>query len=395
MRPAYAPGRRVALILAADAGTRSIRQDRLVRWISRTTIRRSADYLIPWGVAILTALPILDARQPNDLFDLLLAIALAGIQGAALRWRRTHPEAVLAITLAGSAATMLLAHETLLPLSALFALGSFAAARPPRLSLAALAAVLLVTCLNFFFDEIATGDAAFAMAVAGAAWALGEAARNRRAAIDEEARRAVGEEQARIARELHDVIAHSVSVMVVQAAAADDVFDSQPQQARAALRSIESSGREAMGELRRLLAAVKAGDPVSGPQPGLAGLDELAERIRAGGVEVEVRREGRPKALAPGVDVSAYRIVQEALTNTLRHARARTAEVVVRFADGTLELVIEDDGLGAKSDGTGEGGHGIVGMRERAALLGGTLEATPLPGRGFRVRARLPLESAA
>jgi signal transduction histidine kinase len=365
-----------------------------VRGNWRSRLSRIGDYLIPWGVGILIALTILDERQPNDWFDLVLAISLGAVQGGALRWRRTHPGPVLTIALVGGALTMLLAPQMVLPLAGLFAIGSYAAHRPPRESRLALAAIALVASLNFLFPEVAAGDAAFAIAACGAAWALGEATRNRHVAIEEEARRAVSEEQARIARELHDVIAHSVSVMVVQAAAADDVFESQPEQARAALRSIESSGREAMGELRRLLAAVKAGDPESGPQPGLDQLDELVERIRTGGVQVIVRREGEPAALAPGVDLSAYRIVQEALTNTLRHARAGSAEVLVRFAGDTLELVIDDDGLGAKANGQGGGGHGIVGMRERAALIGGTLEAGPLPERGFRVRARLPLEPA-
>ena len=361
--------------------------------VARRRLSRVGDFVIPWGVGVLIALTILEERQPNDLVDLGIAIGLGGLQGTALRWRRTHPEPVMAIALAGGVATMLIATEMVLPVAGLFAMGSFAATRPPRRSLPALGGLMLVAGLNFLFPEVAAGDAAFAVAVSVVPWALGEAVRNRRVAIHEEAQRAVGEEQARIARELHDVIAHSVSVMVVQAAAADDVFDSQPEQARTALRSIESSGREAMGELRRLLAAVKAGDPESGPQPGLDRLDELVERIRSGGVEVIVRREGEREALAPGVDLSAYRIVQEALTNTLRHARASSAQVVVRFADGVLELVIDDDGLGANANGTGEGGHGILGMRERAALIGGTLEAGPLPRGGFRVHARLPLES--
>jgi signal transduction histidine kinase len=360
----------------------------------RKRLSRAGDFLIPWGVGVLIALSILEDQQPNGWFDLGLAVGLGALQGGALRWRRTHPGTVLVIALVAGAVTLLLAPKSVLPLAGVFAIGSYAAARPPRKSLPALGALVLVAGLNFLFPDVPAGDAAFAVVVCGGAWALGEATRNRRAAIDQEARRAVGEEQARIARELHDVIAHSVSVMVVQAAAADDVFDSQPEQARAALRSIESSGREAMGELRRLLAAVKAGDRESEPQPGLDRLDDLVDRIRSGGVEVLVHHEGEPETLAPGVDLSAYRIVQEALTNTLRHARATTAEVLVRFDDGMLELVVEDDGLGAKADGTGEGGHGILGMHERAALIGGTLEAGPLPEGGFRVRAHLPLEPA-
>ena len=178
------------------------------------------------------------------------------------------------------------------------------------------------------------------MVVVLAAWSFGEVARNRRAAIEEAMRRAAGEEQARIARELHDVIAHSVSVIVVQAAAAREVFEAQPEQARAALHSIETAGRDALRELRLLLAAVRPGadaDPTH-PQPGLDRLDELAEPLRAAGLDVAVRREGVTRTVPAGVDLSAYRIVQEALTNTLRHAHATRAEVTVRLGSDLLEL---------------------------------------------------------
>ncbi|HYN51061.1 MAG TPA: sensor histidine kinase, partial [Thermoleophilaceae bacterium] len=218
---------------------------------------------------------------------------------------------------------------------------------------------------------------------------------NRRTAIEEEARRAVGDERAHIARELHDVIAHSVSVIVVQAAAADDVFDERPDQARAALRSIERSGREAMTELRRLLGAVRpeveARPP--GPQPGLDRVEELAEPLRAAGLAVGVRREGDPAPLPAGVDLSAYRIVQEALTNTLRHARASRAEVTLSYGADSVELEVTDDGNGVSAADPCAPGQGLMGMRERAALLGGTLEAGPLPRGGYRVHARLPLEA--
>jgi signal transduction histidine kinase len=228
------------------------------------------------------------------------------------------------------------------------------------------------------------------------AWVLGEASRR---AVAEASRRAVAEEQARIARELHDVIAHSVSVIVVQAAAADDVFDEHPEQARQALRSIEGAGREALAELRRLLAAVRPGeadgDPLR-PLPGLDRLDELAASMRAAGLEVTIDRHRAAGAPLPaGVALSAYRIVQEALTNTLRHAAASHAVVTVRLVEGLVELDIRDDGRGAGPSGAGTNGagRGIAGMRERATMLGGTLEAGALPdGEGFRVHARLPLE---
>jgi signal transduction histidine kinase len=365
-----------------------------MRFLASERWRRIADFAIPWGVGIWLALVALDESMPPtsgppQTAALVLAVAL----GVAMRWRRTHPEAVMAIAVLGGFGYWALVPEGVLPIAGLFAIGSLAANRPPRISLIGLAGLEALAAANFL--TVSTDDATFTMAVAVGAWALGEAARNRRVAIREEARRAVGEEQARIARELHDVIAHSVSVIVVQAGAADDVFETRPDQARSALRSIERSGREAQRELRRLLSAVRPGegeDPRA-PQPGLEQVDALAERLRASGLEVAVRREGEVPEVPAGVDLSAYRIVQEALTNTLRHARATRADVSLRYGDDAIEVEVRDDGRGEAAGGDGDG-HGIVGMRERASLLGGTLEAGPLPGGGYRVRARLPLEEA-
>ena len=187
----------------------------------------------------------------------------------------------MAVSLVAGLGFQLIVPEVVLPIAGLFAIQSLAATRPPRVSLPGLLGLEALVATNFFTATV--GDTVFTMAVAVGAWALGEAARNRRVAIHEATRRAVSEEQARIARELHDVIAHSVSVIVVQAAAADDVFDERPDQARAALQTIERAGREALGELRRLLGAVRpdaAGGPAD-PQPGLDRLDELAEPLRA------------------------------------------------------------------------------------------------------------------
>ncbi|WP_326829606.1 histidine kinase dimerization/phosphoacceptor domain-containing protein [Streptosporangium sp. NBC_01810] len=180
----------------------------------------------------------------------------AGFNRRVINWAATTPVAVMVIALAGGVVTHVLAPQGIFPFAGLVAIGSLAAARSPRVSLPALAALLGLTALNFLTGP--AEDTRFAMASPVIAWALGEVVRNRRVAIDQELRRVVSEEQARITRELHDVIAHSVSVIVVQAAAVD-VFDERPDQARAALRSIESAGREALGELRRLLAVVRPG----------------------------------------------------------------------------------------------------------------------------------------
>jgi signal transduction histidine kinase len=368
-----------------------------VRRPVRSRLRRLGSALIPWAVAIFLVLVAGDElpAQPGEFdFERAAAMLFAVVQGAALHWRRERPELVMAVVLASGLGYQLIVPEIVLPIAGFFAIGSLAAARPPRVSLVGLAGLMGLAATNFLTTTV--DDSVFAMAMVGGSWALGEAARNRRKAIGEESRRAVSDEQARIARELHDVIAHSVSVIVVQASAADDVFDSRPDLARAALRSIEQAGRDALRELRTLLGGESPGDlDPTHPQPGLARLDELAEPLRLAGLDVVVRREGEAPALPAGVDLSAYRIVQEALTNTLRHARATRAEVTVRHEDHAVELEVRDDGRGVPlmADGGGAG-QGLVGMRERAALLGGTLEAGPLPGGGFRVHARLPLEAS-
>jgi len=181
-----------------------------------------------------------------------------------------------------------------------------------------------------------------------------------------------------------------MSVMVVQAEAAEEMLSVEPEKARAPVQRIQSVGRDGLAEMRRLLAVLRTGEsPGKAPQPGIAQLDVLAAEIRSAGLPVELTVEGEPRVLPVGVDISAYRIVQEALTNVLRHARATHVDVRLRFGD-TLELDVEDDGIGAPA-GT-NGGHGLVGMAERVRLYGGELEAGPRPSGGFRVRARLPLE---
>ena len=364
-----------------------------MRGPDRSRLQRIADVALALFVGVYLVAVVLDpSRQDNSWFVLGLCLLAIG-QGVALLWRWSHPLQVTVIAVVAGLPIQLYAPNTLFPAASLVAIYALAATRPPWVSLPALAVVLGLTALAF--AELPAGDIGFGMAVAAGVWALGEAARNRHKAIAEGARRAVGEEQARIARELHDVIAHSVSVIVVQAAAADDIFDERPDQARAALRSIESAGREALAELRRLLAPVRApdgGDPPA-PQPGLERLDELAAPLRAAGLAVAVHRDDTAGGPLPaGVDLSAYRIVQEALTNTLRHAGAARAEVTLRARDGMLELDVIDDGAGTAAPSPGTG-RGIAGMRERAAMLGGTLDAGPLPGGGFRVHAVLPLEA--
>ncbi|MFG2630087.1 sensor histidine kinase [Streptomyces sp. NPDC048473] len=250
------------------------------------------------------------------------------------------------------------------------------------------------------------------------AWVLGDSMRTRRAyfsQLEERAARlerereaqskvAVAAERARIARELHDVVAHNVSVMVVQADGAAYVMDAAPDQARQALETISSTGRQALAEMRRLLGVLRTGDvKESGeyvPQPDVEQIEDLIEQVRQTGLAVDFKIEGTPRPLPSGVELTAYRIVQEALTNTRKHGGpdAGASVRLVYFDDG-LGLLVEDDGRGAAhelyEDGGADGaGHGMIGMRERVGMVGGTLDAGPRPGGGFRISALLPLKPA-
>ncbi len=211
----------------------------------------------------------------------------------------------------------------------------------------------------------------------------------------ERARTAVADERARIARELHDVIAHSVSVMTVQAGAARTLLPDNPGRAMPPLLAVEETGRQALAEMRRLLGILREDDntPALAPQPGLTDLPALAESVRHAGLAVEVTVQGQPRPLPTGVDLTAYRIVQEALTNTLKHAGPTRANVVVHYDRDAVVLDISDDGRAPTS--TDGSGHGLTGMQERVNLYGGELHAGPGPDGGFAVNARLPTEPAA
>jgi signal transduction histidine kinase len=202
---------------------------------------------------------------------------------------------------------------------------------------------------------------------------------------------AVAEERGRIARELHDVVAHAISVIVVQARGARHVLDEEPEEARAALDAVERAGQQALVEMRRLLGVLRSTDERAAlaPQPGLALLAELAGQVAAAGLPVEIDVKGTPVELPPGVDVSAYRIVQEALTNALKHAGPAHARVVIRYEVDALELEVVDDGAGI-GDGGGSG-HGLLGIRERVGVYGGEIESGRRTDGGFGIRVRLPL----
>jgi signal transduction histidine kinase len=218
--------------------------------------------------------------------------------------------------------------------------------------------------------------------------------RRRRIDVDREraARDAVAEERARIARELHDVVAHAMSVMVVQAGAARSVLGDDPAAARAAIGRIESTGRDGLTEMRRLIGILKADgvDADRAPQPGLGQLETLLETVRGAGVSVEAVTEGEPRPLPTGLDLVAYRIVQEALTNVMKHAGPASARVLLRWGDAALDVEVSDDGRGPFV--ATDGGLGLLGMRERVALYGGTIRTGPRQGGGFTVHAHMPYD---
>jgi signal transduction histidine kinase len=208
---------------------------------------------------------------------------------------------------------------------------------------------------------------------------------------EERARAAVAEERARIARELHDVVGHSVSVMTVQASGVRRLLLPEQEREREALLIVEQTGREALAEMRRLVDVLRRPEesPALAPQPSLEHLDKLVDQVRESGLTVDLKVEGDVAKLPASVDLAAYRLVQEGLTNTLKHAQAHRAEVLVRYGNGEVELVVADDGNGI--GGGDGGGHGLVGLRERIAVCGGQLETGPRTGGGYEVRARLPM----
>ena len=315
-----------------------------------------------------------------------------------LAWRRRWPLATVLVVFGAAALQELLSTppDGIAGVTALLVASySVAVYSDRRRAIVGLAGALTLSVSS------GVGDTAFAWVLIGGAWGAGRIVRRQNLLLDALAREqaareraAVVDERARLARELHDVVAHSVSTMVVQAEAGELLLERDPQQARDAFLSITSSGRQALGELRRMLGLLRSGDgePALGPQPGLAQLGALVEQMRGVGLPVELSIEGEPRPLPAGVDLSAYRIVQEALTNTLKHARPAHARVTVRYRAGDLELEVLDDGR--SSPNGSHGGHGISGMRERVRLYGGSLETGERAEGGFSVRVRLPAGTA-
>lgn len=355
--------------------------------------------LIP--VAVLGALLALEIAPAPDARPRGVLLALAALAAVPLAWRRTSAVAasgaVMASAIAMRQVTTTGYEVQSVLLCILLAAFSVGAYRERRAAVVGLG----VTWLGLVLLE--AGDVIVLGPLATGAWAVGRilddretdarGAREHAARTEEEAAVALADERARIARDLHDIVAHSVSVMVVQAGAERLAADADSARTQAALAGIEQAGREALVELRRMLGVLR--DPVSaddGRRPTVGDLAGLAENVRRAGLAVELSTTGHERPLPPGVDISAYRIIQEALTNALRHAGAGRADVTLRYGDHDLDVEVRDDGNGSGLTDVDGSGHGLIGMRERATVLGGRLEAGDAPDGGFVVRARLPLE---
>ncbi len=383
------------------------------------------DGTLAFGLAALSLISVfggsadVGSRQP-------LSVALLLLESLPLLFRRRYPVQVLAVTFGATIAHILLAPTGSTVnegFGSLVALYSVAERRDRRTSVPlALAVGAILATVIVGLGGIPTGLQGLLQTelVVLIAWAFGDLARTRRLFValqedrarlldaerEERARGAVQAERDRIARELHDVVTHHVSVIVIQTGAALRALDRRPEAARTAMEAIDHTSRAALADMRRMLGILgdetaRTGGPAGegsdqglAPQPGLDRLGELVEQVRAAGLPVELSVTGERRPLDAGLELSAYRIVQEALTNVLKHARGARARVDLRYGPRALEISVADEGGSGRRGDLGEPAHegrGLIGMTERATLFGGTLEAGPTPG-GFTVVARLPID---
>jgi len=373
------------------------------------------DVLIAAAVLVLGIIAGYTAPEDPNVHDPnALSLALSVVGAVPLVARRRWPLPVFAVCWATTMVHSYLRYPEAAPVfGVLFSLYAVAAhARTRRSAVVALIVALTSTASFTLVPSLDTGvgDVIGIWALLVASWVLGDNMRIRRAYVttieeraerlererDAEAQQAVLEERTRIARELHDVVAHGMSVMVVQAGAARRILaKDDAEQATEALRNIESTGRSALDEMRRLVGVLRApgdGDTVPRlPQPGIGDLQELLRNCREAGLDVSLRVEGEPRPLPSGLGLVVYRIAQEALTNTIRHAGPAQAQVCLEYAADELRLSVHDDGRGAATSPPAEPGHGLAGMRERVTLYGGKISVGPQAGGGFRVSAALPL----
>lgn len=361
---------------------------------------------------VLFAIMAVDLATGHHRGPVALNILLAAALGLSLLWRRRHPLLMATGVIAGAAvgAAFLTSPAGSSPIAVVVIVACYSTGAHLELRRAFVGLALMIATIVVVSLFKAPGDIVFPVLFFGALpWGVGRVIRTQTAlarelaeradreqtASEEREARAAATERARVARELHDVLAHNLSVMVIQAAAAGRVVDGDPGAAIEAAELIGRTGREALSELRYLFGPVRREDGEElGASPGLANLEHLASRAHRAGLTVALDVEGEPITLPPGADMAAYRVVQEALTNTLKHAHGARATVKVRYRPRDVVVeVVDDGGRAAPSDRPPDGGgHGLVGMRERVALYGGNLEAGAQPTGGFAVRAQLPLE---
>jgi signal transduction histidine kinase len=395
-------------------------RSRVESWLRNPRVQGTGDAVLAAFLAVTSVLPVLAFGDPSWGKPKALGVALGLLSTVPVAWRARRPLTAFAIVLFANGACIYAAapHEAAFqPFVALtltaYSVGSRTEGRralwvPPVLLLAS---VPVFVAARLHGQD--SGNIIPSVVWLVAAWAVGRVVRSWRhknAALEAanreleeqrelQAQAAVAVERGRIARELHDVVAHNVSMIVVQAGAAARVLHGEQPDVRNALEVIAATGRETVDEMRTLLGVLRSDDGPSAlkPQPGLADLEQLVSGVREAGLPVTLRIEGAPRPLPQTLDLSAFRIVQEALTNTLKHAGLARAEVTVRYEDGLVTLEIADTGHGPDGGSiTGRGtGHGLVGMRERAAMLGGELEAARADSGGFTVRARLPVATPA
>ncbi|KQX47717.1 MULTISPECIES: histidine kinase [unclassified Streptomyces] len=372
------------------------------RWERARTWGAANPWAVDAGIALLVqaamTMPFVVPRGPELEPATWAAYGLTTLTVLPLVWRRRAPLAVLLAVLAASALYKLALEGPgqPLPYTGLVVVYTIALLSPTWKRLATAGLLLVAVPVSVWLNTQSARELTFSLFVFGAAYVFGRLQDARQRAHRVESERAAARERARIAREMHDILSHAVSLMVVQAEAGPVAVRSAPERAEAAFEAISETGREAMTQLRQMLGVLREGGETGAPrapQPDLGGIPGLVERVRAGGLTVGYTTEGGVRALPATTGASVYRIVQEALTNVVKHARARTVDVRLAHADGVLRVSVTDDGCGPQG---GSGGHGLTGIRERAAAHGGTVTAGPGPGgRGFEVRVLLPVPSAA
>lgn len=351
--------------------------------------------LVDGAIVVALALPGGLLAWRNGPLAVVLILLLIG----PLSWRRAQPVSMFLVQNAAMLASVLWARpvaQTVIAFGSLL-LGAYSMGAYSRYRMTSFAVVCLTTIIQIGLVAMLYSTVnGFWFLQVPIFWLVGNSVREHSLRLEREkealTHAAAADERARIARDMHDVVAHSVSVMVLQAEAARKQLRRNPDRAGDALQSVSAYGRDALTELRHMLGLLRDSDasPSLAPQPSLTEVAPLIEQMRGAGFKAELRVEGSCRPLPPGLDVTAFRVIQEALTNTLKHAPGASAEVLIRYREQDVLIQVEDDGDGEQPPAASRVGRGLRGMRERISIYGGQMEAGPLPDRGFRLRVRLP-----